>query len=72
MNQQVLQMSEYKISVVLVGVSLFVGALIGSMVGATSVQNSWSYDSAQTECAQFNPKSGHFEWLPTKLEIPSM
>jgi hypothetical protein len=65
-------MSEYKISVVFVGVSLFVGALIGSMVGATSVQNSWSYDAAQTECAQFNPKSGHFEWLPPKLDIPKM
>ena len=65
-------MSEYKISVVLVGVSLFVGALIGSMVGATSVQNLWSYDSAQTKCAQFNPKSGHFEWLPPKLDIPKM
>ena len=42
------------------------------MVGATSVQNTWSYDAAQTQCAQFNPKSGHFEWLPPKLDIPSM
>jgi len=65
-------MSKYQINMVSVGVLLFVGALIGSMVGATSVHNSWSYDSAQTECAQFNPKSGHFEWLPPKLEIPSM
>ena len=67
-----IQMNDYKNCIVIAVASLFIGALVGSMVGATSVQNTWSYDAAQTQCAQFNPKSGHFEWLPTKLEIPSM
>lgn len=44
--------------------------ILGSMLGATSIQNNWRLDAAQTECAQFNPKSGHFEWIPKKLEIP--
>jgi|TARA_R110002167_G_scaffold224773_1_gene430190 hypothetical protein len=52
--------------------ALFLGALIGSMVGSMTVQKTWSYDAAQTQCAQFNPKSGHFEWLPPKLKIPSI
>jgi hypothetical protein len=43
---------------------LFLLALfIGSMLGATSVQGSWRLEAAQTECAQFNPQNGHFQWL---------
>jgi len=37
--------------------------IVGSMIGATSTQNSWRMDAASTECAQFNPVNGHFEWL---------
>jgi len=44
-------------------VVLFVGVLLGSGIAATSVQNSWRLDAAKTECAQFNPMYGQFEWL---------
>ena len=44
-------------------VVLFVGVLLGSGIAATSVQNSWRLDAAKTECAQFNPTHGQFEWL---------
>jgi len=33
------------------------------MLSATSVQNSWRLDAAKTECAQFNPMHGQFEWF---------
>lgn len=36
---------------------------IGVVIAASSVQNSWRLDAAATECAQFNPLHGHFEWL---------
>ena len=44
-------------------VVFLVGVLIGSGIAATSVQNSWRLDAAKTECAQFNPTHGQFEWL---------
>ena len=47
-----------------------VSILIGSMIGATSVQSTWQLDAAQTTCAQFNPENGHFEWIPKILEVP--
>jgi hypothetical protein len=50
---------------------VFISALVGAMLGASSVHSTWSLDAAQTQCAQFNPKSGHFEWLPPILKIPS-
>ena len=37
--------------------------ILGTMLGATSVQHSWRLDAASTECAQFNPKHGQFEWV---------
>jgi hypothetical protein len=40
-----------------------VSFFIGVVIAASSVQNSWRLDAAATECAQFNPSHGHFEWL---------
>ena len=45
--------------IVLMGVSLIVGVVIA----ATSVQGTWRLDAAKTECAQFNPDNGHFQWI---------
>jgi len=45
--------------IVLMGLSL----ILGVVIAATSVQNSWRLDAAKTECAQFNPANGHFEWF---------
>jgi len=44
-------------------VSLLISFILGSMLAATSVQNSWRLDAAKTECAQFNPMHGQFEWF---------
>jgi len=44
-------------------VSLLISFILGSMVAATSVQNTWRLDAAKTECAQFNPMHGQFEWF---------
>lgn len=44
--------------------------MLGSFVAGTSVQNTYQLDAAQTECAEFDPKTGQFHFLPTKLEIP--
>jgi len=44
-------------------VSLLISFILGSMLAATSVQNTWRLDAAKTECAQFNPMHGQFEWL---------
>jgi len=46
-------------AIILNTVSFFVGVVIA----ASSVQNSWRLDAAATECAQFNPLHGQFEWL---------
>ena len=35
---------------------------LGSCVGATSVQKTWQLNAAKTDCAQFNPEHGMFEW----------
>jgi hypothetical protein len=43
----------------------------GGMVGSSVVESGWQFDTAQTECAQFSPKTGQFEWIPKKLDIPS-
>jgi len=48
---------------VIVLVVLLVGILIGSGIAAISVQSNWRLDAAKTECAQFNPTHGQFEWL---------
>jgi len=37
--------------------------VLGSCLGASSVQDTWRLDAAATECAQFNPSNGHFEWM---------
>lgn len=44
-------------------VIVFIAVVVGSILGAGSVQNQWRLDSAATSCAQFNPSNGHFEWL---------
>ena len=44
-------------------VASLVSFFIGVVIAASSVQNSWRLDAAATECAQFNPLHGHFEWL---------
>ena len=44
-------------------VVILISFVIGSVFGATSIQSSWRLDAAATECAQFNPSNGHFEWL---------
>ena len=44
-------------------VFLIIGVMLGSIIAATSTTNGWRLDSAKTECAQFNPTNGHFEWL---------
>jgi hypothetical protein len=51
--------NEFTVCAVLVAIAF----IVGSMIGATSTQNSWRMDAASTECAQFNPLTGHFEWL---------
>jgi len=48
---------------VIVAIMTSVGIITGAMVAATSVQNTWRLDAAKTECAQFNPMHGQFEWL---------
>ncbi len=45
--------------IVLMGLSL----ILGVVIAATSVQNSWRLDAAETECAQFNSLHGQFEWI---------
>jgi len=37
--------------------------MAGSMLGASAVQKTWQLDAATTECAQFNPIYGNFEWV---------
>lgn len=51
--------NEFTVCAVLVAFAF----VVGSMIGATSTQNSWRLDAASTECAQFNPLTGNFEWL---------
>jgi len=48
---------------VIVAITMSIGIITGAMVAATSVQNTWRLDAAKTECAQFNPTHGQFEWL---------
>jgi hypothetical protein len=49
----------------IIGVLTFsmVTFVLGSCLGASSVQDTWRLDAAATECAQFNPSNGHFEWI---------
>jgi len=49
----------------IIGVLTFsmVTFVLGSCLGASAVQDTWRLDAAATECAQFNPSNGHFEWL---------
>jgi hypothetical protein len=42
--------------------SMTLAFFVGVLIAACSVQNSWRVDAAATECAQFNPSNGHFEW----------
>jgi len=53
----------YKSTAIIVLVASVISFLLGSILGSTSVQNSWRLDAAQTSCAQFNPLNGHFEWI---------
>ena len=52
----------------LIGIS--VGMIIGAALAASAVQSAAYFDAAQTDCAQFNPTTGTFEWIPEVLEIP--
>jgi hypothetical protein len=48
---------------IIVGLILFkLTLVIGSCVGASSVESSWKLEAAATQCAQFSPSTGHFEW----------
>ena len=50
-------------SKIIVGLILFkLTLVIGSCVGASSVEIEWKLEAAATECAQFNSSNGHFEW----------
>jgi hypothetical protein len=42
---------------------VLMAVIIGSMFGANSVHSQWRLDAAVSECAQFNPSNGQFEWL---------
>lgn len=53
----------YKSTAIIVLVAAVISFLLGSILGSTSVQNSWRLDAAQTSCAQFNPLHGQFEWI---------
>jgi hypothetical protein len=46
--------------------SMTLAFFVGVLIAACSVQNSWRVDAAATECAQFNPLNGHFEWHEEK------
>ena len=46
--------------VVLCAIVFILGAILAKK---TSVQHSWRLDAAYTECAQFNPENGQFEWV---------
>ena len=48
---------------VIIAIMTSVGIFTGAMVAAISVQSNWRLDAAKTECAQFNPTHGQFEWL---------
>ena len=47
----------------IIAIMTSVGIITGAIVAATSVQSNWRLDAAKTECAQFNPTHGQFEWL---------
>lgn len=53
----------HKSTGIIVLVAALISFILGSILGSTSVQNSWRLDAAQTSCAQFNPQYGQFEWL---------
>jgi len=38
------------------------GMLLGAWLAIDKLDNFY-YDAAQTECAQFNPETGEFEWI---------
>jgi len=42
--------------------SWIVGMLMGAWISYDKIEDFY-YDAAQTECAQFNPQSGEFEWI---------
>ena len=44
------------------------GLLFGALLAASSVQDTWRLDAAQTDCARFNPEHGQFEWLGERDE----
>ena len=56
-------MNDKSTKIVMGLIALLISFTIGSCVGATSVQDTWRLDAAKTDCAQFNPSNGHFEWV---------
>ena len=64
------KMTEYKEVLIACIIAISIGAIIGMMIGSSSVHSTWQLDAAGTTCAQFNPKNGQFEWIPEILEVP--
>jgi len=38
------------------------GMVMGNLLASDKIDNFY-HDAAQTECAQFNPETGDFEWI---------
>jgi hypothetical protein len=50
----------------MIGVLFLTAFTVGAILGAGSVQSAWRLDAASTECAQFDPANGQFEWIKDK------
>ena len=51
---------------IIIGVLFLTAFTVGAILGAGSVQSAWRLDAASTECAQFDPANGQFEWIKDK------
>jgi hypothetical protein len=51
-----------------IGVLFLTAFTLGATLGAGSVQSPWRLDAASTECAQFDPANGQFEWIKDSKE----
>ena len=47
-----------------IGMALAIMGTIGLLIGAAILQNNMQDKAAETECAQYHPVTGDFEWLP--------
>ncbi len=48
---------------IIITVLILTALCIGLTLGATHVEGGHRLTAASTECAQFNPQTGKFEWL---------